>query len=59
MDAGKKKGGREEWDDAFGGTVDFDKVYEGKLKLTQEQADQLFNHNLNVRLDKVKNIYED
>ena len=59
MDAGKKKGGREEWDDAFGGAVDFDEVYEVKLRLTQEQADQLFNHNLNVRLDKVKNIYEE
>ncbi len=66
MDANGKKGGRTEWDVAFKNNVvdnkekvDFDEAYDGKLKLTQEQVDQLLDHSINIRVEKLEKIYEE
>jgi len=64
MDADNKKGGRKEWDAAFKDNIDkekpdFDKIYDGKLELTQTQVDQLLDHSLSVRVKELEKIYEE
>jgi len=48
---------RKLWQKTFGDEVDFDKVYNGKLKLTEKQISQLFDCSIQAHIDLSKRIY--